>query len=82
MKEAFEKAGLGMMAYMTDLDKVEVDPNREPKEAFVSGEDEQSLLYAFLEELLFLFNTEYKMNRSILRLDSSFTKQSPSPALT
>lgn len=58
LKGAFEKAGLAMMAYMTDLEKVEINESMEPKEGGVAAEDEQSLLYSFMEELLVLFSTE------------------------
>lgn len=55
LKEAFEQCGLAMFGYMTEIDKVEV------KQCFrieASGDDIESLLFHFLDELLFLFSCE------------------------
>lgn len=37
LKMAFQQAGVGMMGYMTDLDKVEIDPQVESVTASVQG---------------------------------------------
>ena len=55
LEEAFEQCAVAMFGYMTDLDYVE------PKSAYslaVEGHDMESLLYNFLNELLFVFSTE------------------------
>jgi len=54
-----------MMAYMTELDMVDIDEDKEPAEAEVSGEDLSSLLYQFLEEVLFLFVTEFYVFKKV-----------------
>lgn len=57
LEEAFEGAALAMFNYMTPLSGVTIDEllTREYK---VEGHDLQSLLYNFLDELLFIFATE------------------------
>ena len=51
---AFANAAQGMFAWMVDLDTVE-EREEEPIEA--TGRDAEALLVAFLNELLFLFDT-------------------------
>lgn len=58
MTEAFENVGLAMFNYMTPLSGVKVDPSKE-KTYKMQAHDMQSLLFAFLDELLFIFNTEF-----------------------
>eukprot|EP01125_Pyxidicula_operculata_P018511 TRINITY_DN6574_c0_g1_i2.p1 TRINITY_DN6574_c0_g1~~TRINITY_DN6574_c0_g1_i2.p1 ORF type:complete len:115 (-),score=16.09 TRINITY_DN6574_c0_g1_i2:59-403(-) len=48
-----------MMGYMTEIDKVDIDPELDPLQGSVEAEDLESLLYTFLEEVLFMFSTEY-----------------------
>lgn len=55
MKEAFEQTAIAMSAYMTDIQTVSIDKVIEVE---VQGEDMLSLLYQFLDEVLFLFNAE------------------------
>ncbi|MEM4268096.1 MAG: archease [Candidatus Woesearchaeota archaeon] len=55
LEEAFANAALAMFSVMTDTEKVR--PMYE-EEIFVEGRDTKSLLYAFLEELLFLLDTK------------------------
>ncbi|XP_025017534.1 protein archease-like isoform X2 [Tetranychus urticae] len=55
LKEAFEQAAVAMSAYMTDIKSVSID---KVVEIQVQGEDMLSLLYQFLDEVLFLFNAE------------------------
>eukprot|EP00118_Oscarella_pearsei_P013683 m.111274 g.111274 ORF g.111274 m.111274 type:complete len:150 (+) comp37421_c0_seq11:1040-1489(+) len=55
LKEAFEQCGVAMFGYMTELDTVE-ESRTDTIEA--EGEDSLSLLYHFLDELLFLFCAE------------------------
>ncbi|MHA1595294.1 MAG: archease [Candidatus Baldrarchaeia archaeon] len=55
LEEAFGWAAHGMFEVMTDTAKVEP---RETREVHVRAEDLYALLYMWLEELLFIFNTE------------------------
>lgn len=55
LREAFEEAAMGMFSIMLDVDKVEP---RETRRVEVRGESLEDLLVSFLEELLFLFDTE------------------------
>jgi SHS2 domain-containing protein len=57
MKEAFEKMAECMMNYMTDLSLIEIDP-LESREMIVKGHDLESLLYNYMNELLFKFITD------------------------
>lgn len=64
MSEAFENAGLAMFNYMTPLQGVKIDPTKE-KIYKMQAHDMQSLLFAFLDELLFIFNTEFFVCKAI-----------------
>ncbi|XP_060518206.1 protein archease-like [Cylas formicarius] len=55
LKEAFEQCGIAMFGYMTELDSVEI---KECSEIVATGHDLESLLFHFLDELLFLFSCE------------------------
>lgn len=55
MQEAFELSALAMFGYMTDLETVEI---AQEEEVNVEGHDIESLLFNFLDELLFLFCAE------------------------
>jgi len=57
LKEAFESAALSLSDYISELHTIE--GTGEPIEISVSGHDLYSLLYAFLDEVLFQFNAEY-----------------------
>lgn len=56
LQHAFEEAGHALFGYQTRLEQVE---EREGREFSVQGHDLESLLYKFLEELLFLFSAEF-----------------------
>jgi len=45
------------MAYMTEINLVTIDTAKAPAESEVQGEDLESLLYSFLEEMLYLWQT-------------------------
>lgn len=55
LKEAFEQCGIAMFGYMTEIDKVEI---KQCSEIEANGHDLESLLFHFLDELLFLFSCE------------------------
>ncbi|KAI8465163.1 MAG: Archease domain-containing protein [Monoraphidium minutum] len=64
LEEAFANAGLAMFNYITPLAGVDLDP-RQTREYAAEGHDLQSLLYAFLDELLFVFATEMAVCREL-----------------
>ncbi|KAJ8920936.1 hypothetical protein NQ315_015729 [Exocentrus adspersus] len=55
LKEAFEQCGIAMYGYMTELDTVEI---KQCSDIEATGHDLESLLFHFLDELLFLFSCE------------------------
>ena len=55
LEEAFEQCAMAMFGYMTELEKVEI---KEVHLVEAEGHDMQSLLFHFLDELLFLFCAE------------------------
>eukprot|EP00127_Corallochytrium_limacisporum_P004471 Clim_evm25s164 gene=Clim_evmTU25s164 len=64
LPDAYCWAAMGMFGYMTDLDKVDIDPEREWT-IEVTGHDANSLLYNFMDELLFHFSTELECPRKL-----------------
>lgn len=61
MKEAFEQAAVAMSDYMTEIDTITI---KSVYEIEVKGDDILSLLYRFLDEILFLFCAEpYHISR-------------------
>lgn len=57
LEEAFENSAIAMFGYMTELSSVSIDESMS-FEFEAKGHDMQSLLYAFLDEMLFAFSTE------------------------
>ncbi|XP_020288999.1 protein archease-like [Pseudomyrmex gracilis] len=55
LKEAFEQCAMSMFGYMTDLERVEI---KQVHHVEAEGHDIMSLLYHFLDELLFMFCAE------------------------
>lgn len=55
MKEAFEQCAMAMFGYMTDLKRVEIVQVHHVE---AEGHDLESLLFHFLDELLFMFSAE------------------------
>ncbi|KAG5893496.1 hypothetical protein JTB14_010546 [Gonioctena quinquepunctata] len=53
--EAYEQCGIAMFGYMTELPSVEI---KQSAEIEATGHDLESLLFHFLDELLFLFSCE------------------------
>lgn len=62
MEEAFSNAALALFSVMTDPEKIK--PKKEFKIS-VEGKNNEALLYNFLEELLFLLDTESFMLNSV-----------------
>ncbi|MEA2069667.1 MAG: archease, partial [Asgard group archaeon] len=62
LKEAFEQAALGFYGVLTDLDKIS---QKKKKELTVQAEDKESLLYDWIDELIFLFDTELFISNKI-----------------
>lgn len=56
LEEAYENAGLAMFNVITDIDKVKKIESRDFE---IVSEDLVSLLYDYLEELLFIQDTEF-----------------------
>ncbi|MFH1209434.1 MAG: archease [archaeon] len=56
IEEKFSNAALAMFSIMVDTAKVKA---KIEKKVSIEGRDEKSLLYNFLEELLFLLDTEH-----------------------
>jgi SHS2 domain-containing protein len=65
LEEAFSNAALAMFSIMVDYNKVEA---KIKKEINVSGNDLNALLYNFLEELLFLLDSESFLLNHIKKL--------------
>ncbi|MFW9924082.1 MAG: archease [Candidatus Thorarchaeota archaeon] len=73
--EAFEQAALGFYHVITDI--TTIDPIYEKKVALES-EDIKSLLFDWIDQLIFLFDTEYFISNKVKitnfkRADNSFT---------
>lgn len=62
LEEAFSNAALAMFSIMVDTEKVEKNKEWKIK---VEGKDKGSILYDFLEELLFLLDTEHMILNSV-----------------
>jgi len=62
LEEAFANAALAMASIMYDYVKIKPAEEREIK---IEGNDLQSLLYNFLEEILFLLDTENFLLHSV-----------------
>ncbi|XP_012524416.1 protein archease-like [Monomorium pharaonis] len=55
MEEAFEQCAMAMFGYMTDLERVQATQVHYIE---ADGDDLESLLFHFLDELLFMFSAE------------------------
>lgn len=55
MEEAFEQCAMAMFGLMTDLARVQM---KQVHEVEAEGHDMESLLFHFLDELLFMFSAE------------------------
>lgn len=55
LEEAFSNSGLCLFNIITDIDKVET---KLEKEIEIKSEDKESLLFDFLSEFLYIFDTE------------------------
>lgn len=68
LKEAFAQAALGLFSLITDLDGVR---ESQEKEIEVQAQDEEGLLVAWLNELIYIFDVENLVFRrfQVLELD-------------
>eukprot|EP00887_Chlorella_sp_A99_P007899 scaffold20.g7899.t1 len=64
LEEAFEQAALAMFNYMTPLSGIAVDEGA-TRTYEAEGHDMHSLLFNFLDELLFTFSTEFFVCREV-----------------
>jgi len=71
LEEAFSNAALAMFSIMIEPSKVK---NKIKKEFEVTGKDKKSLLYKFLEEILFLLDTEGFVLNKVEKLEISENK--------
>lgn len=62
LKEAFEQAALGFYNVITNLEQI--TPTKEISFT-IESEDIQSLLYDFIDQLIFLIDTKYFISNSI-----------------
>lgn len=56
LKEAFEQCAMGVFGYITDLKTVSIEKYADVEAS--GGDDECSMLFRFLDDVLFLFNAE------------------------
>ncbi|KAG8221928.1 hypothetical protein J437_LFUL002487 [Ladona fulva] len=71
LKEAFEQCGMAMYAYMTEIEYVEV---KHTVDIEAEGHDMLSLLYHFLDELLFLFSAEPFLIARVIKINEFDTE--------
>jgi SHS2 domain-containing protein len=72
LEEAFSNAGLAMFSVMVDSDQVKPAFDEEIN---VEGEDLKALLYNFLEELLFIYDTKGFILKEIKTIHVSKTEK-------
>ncbi|GAM22789.1 hypothetical protein SAMD00019534_059640, partial [Acytostelium subglobosum LB1] len=69
LNQSYEQMALAMMNYMVELDSVHLDQHSEDEikeHTFnVEGHDMDSLLFAYLDEILFIFSTEFIVFKEI-----------------
>lgn len=71
LEEAFSNAALAMFSVMTDIKKIKP---KIKKEISVEGIDQKQLLYNFLEEFLFLMDTEFLLLSNVEKIKISGNK--------
>ena len=71
LEESFSNAALAMFSIMINPSKVK---SKIKKKIEVEGKDKKSLLYGFLEEILFLFDTERFLLNKVEILEISKNK--------
>eukprot|EP00182_Erythrolobus_australicus_P006595 CAMPEP_0185841598 /NCGR_PEP_ID=MMETSP1353-20130828/17977_1 /TAXON_ID=1077150 /ORGANISM="Erythrolobus australicus, Strain CCMP3124" /LENGTH=131 /DNA_ID=CAMNT_0028541079 /DNA_START=554 /DNA_END=946 /DNA_ORIENTATION=+ len=62
---AFCAAAIGMIGCITEVELIKIDPAEEGKQITAAGHDLPSLLYSFLDEILFLFHSEFFLTRKL-----------------
>ncbi|MDO8740543.1 MAG: archease [Candidatus Woesearchaeota archaeon] len=71
LEEAFSNAALAMFSVMTDIKKIKP---KIKKEISVEGIDQKQLLYNFLEEFLFLMDTEFLLLSNVEKIKINANK--------
>lgn len=67
LKEVFETAAIAMTAYITDINKIDINTKETIQ---VEAQDLTGLLYRYLDEILFLFNAEpYLLSKRVRILE-------------
>ncbi len=69
--EAFKNAAIATTAVMTDIKQVK---ETEEKKIRITANDRESLLYDFLQEMLYLLDTEGYLAKSVKRIKIQETK--------
>ena len=62
LKEAFEQAALGTYQVITDISLIE---HKITKEVNIKSEDNKSLLFDWIDQLIFLFDTEFFVSNKV-----------------
>lgn len=62
LKEAFEQAALGTYEVMTDISLIE---HKIIKKVSIKSEDDKSLLFDWIDQLIFLFDTEFFVSSKV-----------------
>ncbi len=69
LEELFANAAIAMYSFMTDVDEIEEEEEREIE---INSEDLYSLMFDWLDELIFLFDSESLVMRSFdIAIDES-----------
>src|SRR5690606_14741708 len=68
LKEAFEQVVICMFGYITELDRVDIDEECQV-EVEAEGHDLESLLFSYMDEFLFQFNTEFIICKQVQILE-------------
>ncbi len=66
LQEAFEQAALGTYEVMTDISLIETSLS---KEVNIKSEDLKSLLFDWIDQLIYLFDTEYFISSKVSILE-------------
>ncbi|KAL0221707.1 hypothetical protein RCL1_001561 [Eukaryota sp. TZLM3-RCL] len=74
VEQAFEQICLAMMNYSVDLASVDIDPSCD-QEFEVDGVDSENLLFRYLDEFLFRFQSEHFIAKEIKIIEMKMTDE-------